>query len=193
MLIDLSGSSLGITSDGKEYCYTINAVVNAKKFNRKKCNPLTSDTLMDRVLCLGAAVDQAYEFYKQGTGATQLTDSAKQDVYNEIVRQLMNDIKTLDLCNSAVISNGYQHAIQLMSAKVTTQAVNEINNHVKLLTTALMAQGCVGVYDDGKSSIKWYVWLIVALAILGIVLFIAWTRKDKILEKFKKSSTRAQK
>lgn len=182
-LIDLTGSSLSISNDGSQYCYTIMADVNGKKYNQKKCRPLTKDTVMDRVLCFGAAVDAAIEFYKQGVGATQLDDSAKQEIYNDIIEQLLPDIKAWEICDPALISSTYDQVIKMMHMSTTSQSIVDVQKHLQLINSALETHGCSATTFISKSSIttRWYVWLIIALAVLCVVVVAGWMymkRKD---------------
>lgn len=179
-LIDLTGSSLSISSDGSQYCYTIVANVNGKKFNQKKCRPLTKDTVMDRVLCLGAAVDAALEFYKQGVGASQLDDSAKQEIYNDIVKQLLPNIKVWEICDPALISSTYDKVTQMLHMSTTSQAVVDLQKHLKLLNNALSTNGCTSPSSSsGTTTIKWYVWLIIALAVVSVLALAVWKYMDR--------------
>lgn len=179
-LIDLTGSSLSISSDGSQYCYTIVANVNGKKFNQKKCRPLTKDTVMDRVLCLGAAVDAALEFYKQGVGASQLDDSAKQEIYNDIVKQLLPNIKAWEICDPALISSTYDKVTQMLHMSTTSQAVVDLQKHLKLLNNALSTNGCTSPSSSsGTTAIKWYVWLIIALAVVSVLALAVWKYMDR--------------
>lgn len=177
-LIDLAGSSLSVSNDGSQYCYTIVANVNGKKYNQNKCRPLTKDTVMDRVLCFGAAVDAAVEFYKQGVGATQLNDSSKQEIYNDIIKQLLPNIKAWEICDPALISSTYDKVMQMMHMSTTSQATVDVQKHLQLINNSLETHGCTSSSSASSSTssttMKWYVWLIIVLAVVGVIVFAGW-------------------
>lgn len=185
-LIDLTGSSLSVSNDGSQYCYTIVANVNGKKYNKKKCRPLTKDTVMDRVLCFGAAVDEAVEIYKQGVGATQLDDSAKQEIYNDIIKQFLPNIKSWEICDPALISSTYDKVMQMMHMSTTSQSIVDLQKHLQLINNSLETYGCSSSSESRTSSLtmKWYVWIIIALVVVSVIVFAGW----KYMERKKRSN-----
>jgi hypothetical protein len=137
---------------------------------------------MDRVLCFGAAVDAAVEFYKQGVGATQLDDSAKQEIYNDIIKQLLPNIKAWEICDPALISSTYDKVIQMMHMSTTSQSIVDLHKHLQLINNSLETHGCSSSSASGSTTsttMKWYVWLIIALIVLGLVLLAGWKYMER--------------
>jgi hypothetical protein len=178
--IDLSGSRLyGADNvccfqivanvDGKKLNNEFKVVDNpdSKKFNKTKCYEITdsNNIMTTRIRCLSDAVATAYNFYNQGTSLSNEKRN-QSEVYHEILIQLINDISGLGICNqtSLILSNPY--------FPETIKTHQEFENHLNILSITLEKLGCI--QNTSSSTIKWYVWIIIAFVGIVILGLVAW-------------------
>ena len=172
--IDLSKTQFTITPDG-QYCYTIDATVNNKPVQGHECWTISSNTFSDRVNCMCDAINNAYYGYKKSIGASDITASEQQLVYNDIVRQYLPFIKQWQLCDAVQFMNTRDNYLNSRGYK--DKAIFELMaQQSTLIQNALIANQCGGTVVLGMSTFeKWF--LIILAVIIGIlVIWFLWRR-----------------
>jgi hypothetical protein len=175
--IDLSKTQFSMTPDG-QYCYTIDATtVNNKPVQGHECWKISSNTFSDRVNCMCDAINNAFYGYKQSVGATDISVSEQQLIYNDIVRQFLPFINQWQLCDGVQFmttrdnylnSQGYKDkaVFDLMALQST------------LISNALIENQCAGSVSvsGGMSSTAKLALIILAIVVAIAAIWFLWRR-----------------
>ena len=172
--IDLSKTQFTIASDG-QYCYTIDATVNNNPVQGHECWSISSNTFQDRVNCMCDAITNAYFGYKKSIGASDITASEQQLIYNDIVRQYLPFIKQWQLCDAVQFMNTRDQF--LTSRGFKDKAIFELMaQQSTLIQNALIANQCAGSVVLRMSTFEKWFFIILAVIIGILVIWFLWRR-----------------